>query len=124
MQNKLLKIFLGAAIFGLSFGSLAAEEFKAQIMFNGSSSLAPVISKISADFIEENVTWDKVDSSFPNKNIAIYVSSGGSGAGVKSVIEKVSDISTRLIVNKVAFKFKKDEIMHIVNQLEKVIGGK
>ena len=40
------------------------------------------------------------------------------------VIEKVSDISTRLIVNKVAFKFKKDEIMHIVNQLEKVIGGK
>lgn len=38
------------------------------------------------------------------------------------VIEKVSDISTRMIVNKVAFKFKKDEIMNIVNQLEKVIG--
>lgn len=91
MQKKLIKIFLGAAIFGLSFGTLSAEEFKAQIMFNGSSSLAPVISKISTDFIEENVTWDKVDSSFPNKNIAIYVSSGGSGAGVKSVIEKVSD---------------------------------
>ena len=91
MQKKLIKMFLGAAIFGLSFGTLSAEEFKAQIMFNGSSSLAPVISKISTDFIEENVTWDKVDSSFPNKNIAIYVSSGGSGAGVKSVIEKVSD---------------------------------
>ena len=28
-----------------------------------------------------------------------------------------------MIVNKVAFKFKKDEIMNIVNQLEKVIGG-
>ena len=39
------------------------------------------------------------------------------------VIEKVSDISTRMIVNKVAFKFKKDEIMNIVNQLKKVIGG-
>lgn len=39
------------------------------------------------------------------------------------VTEKVSDISTRMIVNKVAFKFKKDEIMNIVNQLEKVIGG-
>ena len=39
------------------------------------------------------------------------------------VIEKVSDISTRMIVNKVAFKFKKDEIKNIVNQLEKVIGG-
>lgn len=91
MQKKLIKMFLGVVIFGLSFGTLSAEEFKAQIMFNGSSSLAPVISKISTDFIEENVTWDKVDSSFPKKNIAIYVSSGGSGAGVKSVIEKVSD---------------------------------
>ncbi len=39
------------------------------------------------------------------------------------IIEKVSDISTRMIVNKVAFKFKKDEIMNVVNQLEKVIGG-
>ena len=40
------------------------------------------------------------------------------------VIEKISDISTRLIVNKVSFKFKKDEIMNLVNKLEAVTEGK
>lgn len=38
------------------------------------------------------------------------------------VIEKISDISTRLIVNKVSFKFKKDEIMNLVNKLEAITG--
>lgn len=91
MKKNLLKMFLGAAVFAISLTAFGADDFKAQIMFNGSSSLAPVISKISTDFIESNVTWDKVNPAFPNKNIAIYVSSGGSGAGVKSVIEGVSD---------------------------------
>ena len=57
----------------------------------------------------------------------IYKFGGAQGvaaiANGTETIEKVSDISTRMIVNKVAFKFKKDEIMNIVNQLEKVIGG-
>lgn len=68
-----------------------ADEFIPQIMFNGSSTLAPVIAKISTNFIEEYVTWDKVDASYPEENIAIYVSSGGSGQGVKSVIDGSSD---------------------------------
>lgn len=67
------------------------EEFKAQMTFNGSSTLAPVISAIATDFIEEFTTWDKVDSSFPSENIAIYVSAGGSGAGVKAVLDGTSD---------------------------------
>ena len=40
------------------------------------------------------------------------------------VIEKISDISTRLVANKVSFKFKKDEIMNLVNKLEAVTEGK
>ena len=40
------------------------------------------------------------------------------------VIEKISDISTRLVVNKVSFKFKKDEIMNLVTKLETVTEGK
>ena len=40
------------------------------------------------------------------------------------VIEKISDISTRLIVNKVSFKFKKDEIMNLVTKLETVTEDK
>jgi phosphate transport system substrate-binding protein len=49
------------------------------------------MASISTNFIESNVTWDKVDASFPEENIAIYVSAGGSGQGVKSVIDQTSD---------------------------------
>lgn len=69
----------------------AENEFKAQITFNGSSTLAPVISAIATDFIEGKTTWNNVDSSFPEENIAIYVSAGGSGAGVKAVLEDTTD---------------------------------
>ena len=65
--------------------------FKAQMTFNGSSTLAPVMSAIATDFIEEYTTWNKVDASFPEENIAIYVSAGGSGAGVKAALEGTSD---------------------------------
>lgn len=67
------------------------SDVKSQITFSGSSTLAPVISKISTSFIEEYVTWDKADSSLPNENITIYVSAGGSGAGVKAVVDGVAD---------------------------------
>lgn len=67
------------------------DKFKAQMTFNGSSTLAPVISAISTQFIEDNTSWDQVDGSFPEENISIFVSAGGSGAGVKSVIEGTSD---------------------------------
>lgn len=36
------------------------------------------------------------------------------------VIEKISDISTKMICNKVSLKFKKNEIMQIVEKLEEV----
>lgn len=67
------------------------NDFKAQMTFNGSSTLAPVMSAIATDFIEEYETWNKVDSKFPEENISIYVSAGGSGAGVKAVLEGTSD---------------------------------
>lgn len=67
------------------------NEFKAQFSFNGSSTLAPVISKISTDFIEEYKSWNNVSSNMPEENISIYVSAGGSGAGVKSVLDGTSD---------------------------------
>lgn len=69
----------------------ATDSFKAQITFNGSSTLAPVISAIATNFIEEYTTWDKVDPGFPAANIAIYVSAGGSGAGVKAVLDGTTD---------------------------------
>lgn len=67
------------------------SDVNTQITFSGSSTLAPVISKISTEFIEKYVTWDKVDSSLPQENITIYVSAGGSGAGVKAVLDGVAN---------------------------------
>lgn len=69
----------------------SSSDFKAEITYNGSSTLAPVMSALATEFIEEYTTWDKVDSEFPEKNISIYVSAGGSGAGVKAALEGTSD---------------------------------
>ena len=55
------------------------DEFQASVMFCGSTSLYPIISSLASSFTEEYVTWDKVDSSFPEENISIYVAPGGSG---------------------------------------------
>ena len=70
---------------------LFAEDFQPVVSFNGSSTLAPVIASISTDFIEKYETWNKVNAAFPEKNIIIFVSSGGSGAGVKSVLDGTSN---------------------------------
>ena len=70
---------------------LFAEDFQPVMSFNGSSTLAPVIASISTDFIEKYETWNKVNAAFPEKNIIIFVSSGGSGAGVKSVLDGTSN---------------------------------
>ena len=67
------------------------EEFKSNILFCGSTSLYPILSSLASSFTETYVTWDKVDSSFPKKNISIYVAPGGSGVGVSAAIDKTAD---------------------------------
>lgn len=91
-MKKRTTIFLGIMLsLALLVGCSGSKDFKAEINFFGSSTLAPVISAIATDFIESNKTWNKVNSDLPAKNIAIYVTSGGSGAGVKAVMEDTSD---------------------------------
>ena len=84
-------LMLAASMLLLSLNFASGADEKTQISFSGSSTLAPVIAKISTDFIEKYETWDKVDSTLPNKNITIFVSAGGSGAGVKAVLDHVAD---------------------------------
>lgn len=94
----------------------ATTEFKSEIKFFGSSTLAPVMSQLSTDFNEEYGTWDKVDSTFQEKDIAIYVSGGGSSAGVKSVIDGVSDFGM------VSRKIKDEEKAKIAGYQEFMLG--
>ena len=62
-----------------------------QILFNGSTSLSPVITAIATEFNETYGTWNAYASSLPEKDIAIYVSAGGSGQGTKAVIDGTTD---------------------------------
>ena len=52
--------------------SLEQEQpVSAQVLFNGSSTLAPVISAIALSFNETYGTWDQFDPSLPQSNISI-----------------------------------------------------
>lgn len=68
-----------------------ADEFKSNILFCGSTSLYPILSSLASSFTEEYVTWDKVDPSFPDKHISIYVAPGGSGVGVTAAVDGTAD---------------------------------
>lgn len=71
-------------------GNTPAEE--QSIKVGGSSTLAPVIAKCANNFTEEYKTWNKVDSDLPEEPIVIFVSTGGSGFGIKSAINGTFDI--------------------------------
>ena len=52
----------------------SADSDSNQILFNGSSTLAPVITSMATTFFDTYGTWDAYDSSLPKEDIAIYVS--------------------------------------------------
>ena len=90
-KRAILAACVGAAmLITVGCGSNQSSQ-STQLTYNGSSTLAPVISKIATDFTEKNKTWNHVDSSLPDKDITIYVSSGGSGTGIKAVIDGTAD---------------------------------
>ncbi len=90
-MKKVLAVVL-AAMMILSFAACGKTESETAdpIHFAGSSSLAPVIASIAAEFQKEYGTWDKVDPSLPKAPIDISVTSGGSGDGPSSVIDKTA----------------------------------
>ncbi|MEG0371046.1 MAG: phosphate ABC transporter substrate-binding protein [Clostridium sp.] len=104
------------ALTGCSTSSKETKKESAQVLFNGSSTLAPVISKIATNFTEEKKTWNKADASLPESDVTIYVSSGGSGAGVKSIMDGTADFGL------IARGVKKDEKSKIEGLKENKVG--
>ncbi len=92
------------------------KEESTQILFNGSSTLAPVITKIATDFFDTYGSWNKVDASLPEADIAIYVSAGGSGQGTKAVIDGTSSFGM------VARSVKDEEKSAIEDEREYQVG--
>lgn len=69
----------------------AAPTEDYSIKIGGSSTLAPIIAQCADSFTEEFKTWDKVDAGLPEEPIVIFVSTGGSGFGLKSAVDGTFD---------------------------------
>lgn len=100
MKKKILSVLLVAVMVMGVIAGCGAKETKTekepqkteetennQILCIGSSTLAPVITKIASETNETYGTWDQLDSSLPAEDIAIFVAAGGSGQGTKGVID-------------------------------------
>ena len=130
MNKKILVLFLSIILLIAGCSSTqTSEENNAQtntqteqnvnenqILFNGSTSLAPVITAIATDFNETYKTWNKYDAALPEKDIAIYVSSGGSGQGVKAIIDGTANFGM------LARGIKDDEKTAIADYKEYLVG--
>ena len=79
------------AIFSLTqFAHSHAQD--SSIRIGGSTTSLPVISSCSAHFMEKYPTWDKADPSLGKDTTVIYVTGGGSGFGVKGLMNGTIDI--------------------------------
>ncbi len=92
--NKWLSILLISVLALCLLCGCAGNEQQAEttsIKIGGSSTMAPIIAKCADNFTDEYKTWNKVDSSLPEEPIVIYVSTGGSGFGLKSAADGTFD---------------------------------
>lgn len=92
-MNKIFR-FLFASVMIMSLiiaGNQLAVAADGQIFFKGSSTLAPVVSQVAQQFMGKYGTWNKVEASLPDAKIEIFVSGGGSGEGVKAVLDGTSN---------------------------------
>ncbi len=88
-----------AALLALGAGAHTSDDFDGVIRMGGSSTLLPLVAECANAFMETHHTWDKVDPSFPNVSILIFVTGGGSGFGIKATTSGAVDIglSTRTL---------------------------
>jgi phosphate transport system substrate-binding protein len=76
----------------LAIAQTPSGVFDDQIRIGGSTTLLPVIADCASRFMEKYVTWDKVDPSFPKKEILIFVTGGGSGFGINAATSGTVDL--------------------------------
>lgn len=72
--------------------SIAAYAQDASIRVGGSTTALPIISSCAAHFMEKHASWDKADPSLGKEQAVVYVTGGGSGFGVKGLMNGTIDI--------------------------------
>ena len=76
----------------LFFAMPASASDDSILRIGGSTTLLPVISKNATDFMAKFPMWADADASLPRRKTRIFVSGGGSGSGVRSVIDGTNQI--------------------------------
>lgn len=79
-----------AALAALTAGPALADS--GRLLITGSTTLIPIVSNAANQFTDTYGTWDKAASGLPAETITIETSGGGSGQGVRSVLDDVADI--------------------------------
>lgn len=69
-----------------------AHAQDASIRVGGSTTALPIISSCAAHFMEKFGTWDKAESGLGKEQAVIYVTGGGSGFGVKGLMNGTIDV--------------------------------
>jgi phosphate transport system substrate-binding protein len=89
---KKLSLTLVAFLMAVSIVAAAAGDQDATVRAGGSTTLLPIMANCSSEFMEKYQTWDRVDASLPKSTTTVFVTGGGSGFGVKSLLSGVVDI--------------------------------
>ena len=114
---------------GKCYFALAAYPEYRQKVFKRRQRIASKYTKVAKDYFhqkQQDVEIIKLEGSVElgpvvglSDAIVEIVETGSTlKANGLEVIEKISDVSTKMIVNKVSLKFKKEEIFHLIEKLK------
>jgi len=87
------------------------------LRIGGSTTLLPVISKNATDFMASFPNWSEADATLPRSKTKIFVSGGGSGSGIRSVIDGTNQIG-------LASRNLKDKEKKLLGEHEAILVGK
>ena len=72
--------------------TIAVHAQDSSIRVGGSTTALPVISSCAAHFMEKYGSWEKADPGLGKEQAVIYVTGGGSGFGVKGLMNGTIDV--------------------------------
>ncbi|UTY38265.1 ATP phosphoribosyltransferase [Allocoprobacillus halotolerans] len=121
---EMLDLNIGKCYFALA----AYPEYRDKV-FKRRQRIASKYTKVAKDYFhqkQQDVEIIKLEGSVElgpvvglSDAIVDIVETGSTlKANGLEIIEKISDVSTKMIVNKVSLKFKKDEIFHLIQMLK------
>jgi phosphate transport system substrate-binding protein len=91
-MRQLLAWLFGIGMLTLVTATTYPNDQDSTVRAGGSTTLLPIMANCSSEFMEKYPTWDRVDASLPKKATTIFVTGGGSGFGIKSLLNGVLEI--------------------------------